>query len=254
MGMLHETLAVIGDLTGKKDVVFKETLKIFKDKHHLFSGEIKTLEMFDEERKQEEVSEQTEMATTVMARLEYTSKSFINFWDAKIQKESANQKATADVLVNEQIILKAVPVTFLLEMENELANLRKVYMSIPTQKQDVEWEEDTSSGKHHFKAKHSKIALRSEKKSVFKTIAEATKEHPAQVKEVMQTRAIGRYITKQWTGTITPAKKAMMLERLDTIRMAIKKARQVANRQKVEKLAVGQTIFTFINKGISNAL
>lgn len=246
--MLHEILAVIGDLKGTKDKIFKESIKTFTDRDHHFKGMNRKLEMFDESRAGEETEEHKAMVTTVHDKLEYTKKSFIRFWDAKLMKERGNQEAKGDIVVGDITIATDVPVTLLLEMENEMKELRKMYDSIPTLEAGVDWVKADDIGPNTWKTKHPVTANRTERVTQHKIIVPPTDRHPAQVREWNEDKAIGRYTTINWSGMITPAEKSVLLERLDQITRAIKKARQRANKQEVQPAQFGSAIFGFIHQ------
>lgn len=250
MSQLHELLAVEGDLKGEKDKIKEEAINTFNKKANHFLGAVKTLEMFDEARKEEESgsAQRQEIVTTVPDKLNYMARSFTRFWDAKLQKESANQRAKSDIVIDGKTFATDVPVTFLLTMEEELKQLRKVYDVIPTLQPGIEWTEDTQKGANYWKATHPIVTHKTEKTIDFNIIVPATKEHPAQVKELSQDRPVGKYITQNWSGMLSPAEKSIMLGKVDKILRAVKRARQRANTQEVKKLTIGNQIFDFIHK------
>jgi hypothetical protein len=249
MSQLHEILAVEGDLKGEKNKIRDETVATFTKKSNLFLGFIKRLEMFDAKKENEEAAgnERSEITTTVPEKLEYISKAFIRFWDTKLQKETANQEATADVIIEGATFFKDVPVTFLLGMEEELKQLRKVYDNIPTLQSGIDWVKDPQKGSGYWKAVHLIIKQKTKQLIQSTITVEPTKEHPAQVREWSEDVQIGKYCTENWSGMISPAQKSNALSRLDTVLRAFKKARQRANNQEVRNIRVGKQIFDFIH-------
>ncbi|MEA3385988.1 MAG: hypothetical protein U9Q89_06005 [Thermodesulfobacteriota bacterium] len=250
---LHELLAVEGDLKGEKNKVKEESVVVFSKKPNLFLGAIRLLEMFDESRKEEEAAgtERQEITTTVPAKLRYLSSAFVRFWDAKLQKEAANQEASADIMIDGVTFAKDVPVTFLLGMEDELKQLRTVYDGIPTLQPGIEWIKDPQKGPGYWKALHPLSKHKTEKTVQSKIIVPATKEHPAQIREWTEDVPVGRYTTENWSGMISPAEKSSILSKLDAILRACKKARQRANNQEVKKIAIGKQIFDFIHTDLA---
>jgi len=247
MAQLHELLAVEGDLKGEKEKIRDEAIHTFSKKPAHFLGLLKKLEMYSDSRKNEEGEERLELVTTVKDKLAYLSTSFIRFWDAKLQKESANQRAKADIIVDEKVFLKDVPVTFLLAMEEELKQLRKVYSSIPTLAPGFSWVKDDALGKDIYKNEHVVIKQKTEKTVAHKILVPASKEHPAQVEKWTEDKAIGRYVTEDWSGMISSTEKSILLGKVDNILRAIKKARQRANNEEITKIEVGKVIFDYIN-------
>ena len=249
MTQLHEILAVEGDLRGTKDKIKEETIHTFKDKQAHFYGRLKTLKMFDDTRQDEEAGseERKELVTTVHDKLKYMSKAFAKFWDVKLKKETGNQQATSDVIINGEVFAKDLPVTFLLGMEEELKQLRKVYDTIPTLQPGIDWESDTQKGEHIYKTKCPIIRHKTEQIIAYKIIVPATKEHPAQVREWSEQKPVGNYTENTWSGMLTPVGKSRMLSNLDIMLRAIKKARQRANNQKLTDDKIGATVFNFIH-------
>lgn len=249
MTQLHELLAIEGDLKGEKDKIKDETINTFSKKPNLFLGSIKTLTMFDESRAEEEAagSEIIEIQTTVAEKLKYMSGAFVRFWDAKLQKEKANQEAKADIVIDGKAILEDVPVTFLLTMEDELKQMRKVYDAIPTLQPGIDWVEDKQKGKGYYKSVNPVVKHKTEKSIESKIIVPVTKEHPAQVREWTEDKPVGKYTTQNWSGMISPAEKSVILGKLDKVLRAIKKARQRANNQETTSVEIGKTIFNYIH-------
>lgn len=249
MAQLHELLAIEGDLKGEKDKIRDETINTFSKKPNHFLGSIKTLTMFDESRAEEEAAgaEQIEIDTTVGEKLQYMSGAFVRFWDAKLQKEKANQEAKADVEIDGKAFLSSVPVTFLLAMEEELKQMRKVYSAIPTLQPGIDWVKDEQKGKGYYKSANPVVKHKTEKTVESKIIVPVTKEHPAQVREWTEDKPVGKYTTQYWSGMISPADKSVMLGKLDKVLRATKKARQRANNQETKSVEIGKAIFNYIN-------
>jgi len=249
MAHLHELLAVEGDLRGEKDKIREETLTTFSKKANLFSGFIKTLEMFDDSRREEEAGseERVELVTTVPDKLKYMSGAFIRFWDAKLQKEVSNQEAKANITIDGQEIFKDLPVTFLLSMEEELKQLRKLYEAIPTLQPGISWIKDPQKGENFYKTEHPQVRHKTEKTVQHKILVAPTKEHPAQIREWSEDKPVGRYTTEQWCGMVSSAEKSAILGKVDKMLRAVKKARQRANNQVVQERTIAKEMFDYFH-------
>lgn len=243
---LHELLAVEGDLRGEKDKIKMEATRDFSQQSHLFLGQLRSLIMFDDNRASENSSDRKDLTETVNDRLDRVLHSFSRFWDVKVQKESANQQAKADVEVDGVVILEQLPVTFLLAMEEELRQLLVVYGAIPTLQVGIAWEKDTQKGEHVYKTIYLDETKKTEKKIEHKVLVPATKEHPAQVVQWSEDRVVGKYVTESWSGMLSQVEKTLMISNIDKLLRAFKRARQRANNQEVISLSVGETIFNFI--------
>lgn len=149
MSKLHELLAVEKDAKDVFAKIMEETLKTFNQRSSHFVESRKTYSPFNNEDKDRPDEEFTPMVTTVRDKLDYSQSAIVRFIDIELQKERANQNASADIIVelpdgSSETILEKAPVTFLVQMESALDRLRKVYMEIPTIDPSKVWSIDES--------------------------------------------------------------------------------------------------------------
>ena len=242
---LHEILAVEGGLekTAKKLVL--ESKKTFA-KENLFSGSLRELNMFSDVDQHLNTSEFVKLESTVDENLSYALKAVTKHWDVVVQKDKANQIATADVVIDDITIISDVPATTLLGMESKLSELRSLFEAIPTLPPGIIWNKDNDNRAGIFKAQDDSSQFKTEKDVDFRVLYEATKEHPAQIREFNVTKNVGKYNTTRWSGMITPHRKAELLTNLETLLAAVKKARQRANNALVENKHIGKELIDFI--------
>jgi len=244
--VLHELLAVEGDLDGAHKKILDETRVIFTKKADHFMGQHRKLEMFIEDG----ISypeEHKAIDATVQSKLDYMKKTEVRYFDAMLQKEATNQNAVSDLVVDGVVLGSDLPATFLLGMETRMKHLRAAYEAIPTLQPGIEWEKDPSTGEHVYKTVRPSEKLKTETTVEPVVMYEATKEHPAQVKEASKTITVGKYSTTSWSGMITPAEKSVLLGKIDKLIRAFKQARQRANTTEVVKKSIGEAIFDYIN-------
>lgn len=248
---MHELLAVEADLQKMFLKVSAEAKETFSKRSEHFRGHDKSLKMKDDSRAFEEAAahEHKEVDSTVGDKLRYASKSAKKYFDALLQKESANQVAKADLIVEGKTLATQLPATFLLAMESRLKTLREYYAAIPTHQPGVRWIPDSAQREGVFVAADDDVREKTEKDTEFRTVASATKEHPAQVAQVQKTVVVGLFTTKKWSGMISPGEKSELLARIDTLYQAVKQARQRANQVKIESLKIGADLFDFILEG-----
>lgn len=246
---LHELLAVEQDLAGAFKNILEETTTTFTKKASHFMGAHRTLQYYDDERQRTETApeEHQAMQTTVKAKLDYQQQHITRYLDAVLQKEKTNQKATADIIVDGVTIAENIPATFLLGLEAKLKQIREVYMKIPTLQPQIEWVEDVDKGAGVFRMKHPEETYKTEKVIVPQILYEATKEHPAQVDKISETKNVGKYTKQVWSGMMTSAQKSAILGKIDKLTRAVKKARQRANSVEIDKAEIGKALFDFIN-------
>lgn len=244
--VLHELLAVEGDLDGAHKKILEETRVTFTKKQDHFMGQHRKLEMFVEDGINYP-EEHKAIDTTVQEKLDYMKKTEIRYFDAMLQKEATNQTARADLVIDGITIGSSLPATFLLGMETRLKYLRSAYEVIPTLQPGVEWEKDASQGHSIYKIAKPTEKLKTETIIEPVVLYKATKEHPAQIKEVSKVITVGKYILTSWSGMITPAEKSALLEKIDKLIRAFKQARQRANTTEVVKTSIGKELFAYIN-------
>jgi hypothetical protein len=248
MGKLYEQLAVDNDLSGKAKKIMEETINTFSKKHNLFEGFTKRLSYFEDGRQDESrvLDEDVELSDTVKDKLNYMSKSVINHLDSLGAKDKSNQVANADVVVNGEIIFKNLPATLLLSMEKKIVEIRRVFEAIPTIAPGVAWEVAGEIGEDVYKLSKMEETLKTETKVIFKSVAKATDKHPEQIAQVSETNNIGVYKKQKFSGMLRPSEKSEMLQRIDILMGAVKKARQRANSVEIAECNIGRVLFDFI--------
>jgi len=253
-GKLHELLAVEGDLEGVYKKILEESKHTFSGKPAHFVGFTKEYVPFDD--KEETVSpEQQEMTTTVHDKLTYMANHIVRYLDAVLQKEATNQIAVADLIVEGQTLAEKLPATFLLGLENKLKYIRSVYAAVPTLPPGIKWDEDKQKGKGVYSSADPEEKFRTAKTFKHKVLVpaqfpkegESGSSLPAQIERWEEQVNIGKYVTHRWSGMLTPLEKSVILERIDKLSRAVKKARQRANSTEIIKLNIGKLLFDYIN-------
>lgn len=245
MAKLHELLAVEADLQKAAQQMAADAVNTFSKKPDHFRGQVRTVSFFDDARQGENLSEEKAMVTTVDDKLEYALKFVGKYFDAILKKETANQGAKADLIVDGQTIAKDVPATFLLGMESRFKEIREMVLAIPTLEPAIKWELDPAKGDGVYSAPPT-ASMKTEKVISAIVLYEATKEHPAQVKETSKDVAVARIETHVTSGMWSPARKAVVIERIDAILRGIKKARQRANTVDVTEVYIAKSLFSYM--------
>jgi len=253
-GKLHELLAVEADLEGRARNIMNETRKIFKDKPALFMGSVRNYKPFVDDGI-DYPSEFQNLTSTVDEKLEYTGKSIVKYYDALLQKEATNQVAKADLVVDGVVLATDLPATFLLGMESRLRKVREVYAHIPTLAVGTEWHKDEAKGEGIWVVSHPEETMKTQRTTKSKVLYEAKfpkegeggQSIPAVIDKWEEVENIGKYTRHIWSGMLTPARKSELLDRIDKLLRAVKKARQRANSTEVMRVNVGKSIMDFIN-------
>lgn len=168
-------------------------------------------------------------------------------FDVTFTKDSANMSAVADVKVDGTSLLTAVPVTYLLFLEKQLTDLHTFVAKMPILDPSENWQWD--DGQSAFR---SPVVETAKTKKTIKPVIlhPATKEHPAQVKEVSEDVVIGYWRQTRFSGALTQEKKDDILDRIHKLQQAVKFAREEANSVTVTKKEVAGAIFSYVFSGV----
>jgi hypothetical protein len=252
MAKLHEILAVGGDAVTTANKVNEEAIGTFTKKPDHFLRSVTSVEHLSDDERNLDTTEHKDMVTTVFEKLRYLIRSNARAHDITLSKEATNQKAMADIEIDGKTIASNVPATFLLGLENKLAELRKVYEAMPTLAPGPEWLLDPTlrSGGGVYRSVHPDQRFRTRKSVRPIILVPATQHHPAQVTTVNEDPAVAKVTVQTWSGMISSAQKSDLLGRVDQLRQAVKRARQRANNVEVDNRKIGEAMFEFIHNGI----
>lgn len=248
--VLHELLAVEQGLAETANRVQGGTTKTLETKRSLFEGMTKAHEVFDEDAQHlKQATEIKEVQDTVDGQLDFLNVEIARYWDVILQKEEANQRAKADIVVDGQVLATDVPSIVLLSLEKKLASLVATYNAIPTLDASKAWEVDPNYDKHGvFRTKHDTERQHTRVVKDWIEVSPATKEHKAQIVQDEKTEVIGKYIISEFSGAISSLDKAERIQRLMKLSRAVKSARQRANNTVVNTdLKFGKPLLDYIN-------
>jgi len=238
---LHQTTAII---KGVKARVYSEVTNLHKEsqKPDLFNGFSKTYQKKDEEG-EEYPPENKRVVLAFSEVLKKLAKLQTEVFDLTAQQEWANTRARADVVLDGQVLLPDVPVTYLLFLEKQITDIRTFVDKMPTLDENKDWTADPNSR-----------LFRTEKVSTHKTKKvqrpivkyHATEQHPAQTEMITEDVITGWWHTVYQSGALPLPKKEELLDRIDKFLRAVKVAREAANDQEVEEHKVGDAVFRYL--------
>lgn len=239
---LFQHVVIEAEVKGAVEKIKSETMKLFKSGGHFegLSKEYKPLSDSGDPLPRED----KQVVTTVPARLDWTRKPFVALFDYEVTRDASNQVAKADVIIRGETIAEDVPASSLLTLEKQLRFVREYYDAIPTLDLAAKWEE--SSGQENIWQSGPDLSFRYRKESSAVVLYPATKEHPAQVKEVTSDVHIGTFKAMAFSGKIHPRDKADYLTRIDELIEAVKDARMRANDIPVIEAKIGDAFFDYI--------
>lgn len=168
---------------------------------------------------------------------------FADFLNLSLTLDTGNTLAKTDVVVDGVTVLADVPVTSLLLLEKQLNDLATLTSKLPTPDAAERWEYD--AGQDLLVAAPTRTVRTKKVKKVLVRY-EATKEHPAQTETYDDDVAVGDWTTSLFSGRITSARKAEIVDRVRRLRDAVKVARERANGIEVDKRTDGDGLLRFL--------
>ena len=159
-------------------------------------------------------------------------------------REYGNCVAKADIVVDEVVLVKDVPVTYLLFLEKQLNDIYTYVKSLPTLDAGENWHYD---GTQDLWASDASQSARTKKLTRPFVLYEATDKHPAQVKEVSEDVRVGTWTTVKYSGALDAKSQNELIIRVEKLQVAVKFAREKANEYQVEKQEVAKSIISYLN-------
>ena len=163
--------------------------------------------------------------------------------DIAATQDWANTEAAADVVVDDEVILAAVPVTYLMFLEKQLADIRSFVQALPILPIDRDWDYDANRG---YYVTEPKETAKTKKITEFVVAYEATTEHPAQIKEVTKDVVEGTWSLVELAGAEPRDRVDELLSRVDKLIKAVIQAREEANDLEVERRSTADAVFSYL--------
>jgi hypothetical protein len=220
----------------------------FTDLHHLvlkpapLSGIARVYQPRDDEGDQLP-PESTRVQVRAADVLRQVSETLTRLFDVVATKDLTNCSARADVVVDDETILRSVPATTLLFLEKQLGDLHTFVAKLPVLDPAEEWLFDTTRDCH---ATVPAKTTRTKKIPHNHVRAEATEHHPAQVDTWMEDIIVGTWTTTKLSGALPASRVAELTARVTALREAVKHAREEANCAEVHDARIGKQVFDFL--------
>ncbi len=243
MSKLHEVLAATSDVDNRNTDVIHETAHMFHN-GTAFVGNHKSFTPYDEDGLKKP-TEGKNIVTTVPERLAYTGSFIANAINLFVSKEQTNAsgKATADIIVNgETFNLSAIA---LLALEREVNKIKNLVAHIPVFDASINWIDNSDERADTYKTEEQ-LSYSTEATIEVVVVAEATKEHKAQLREAKVTRQVGVYKSVNKSGMISSATKATMTAKVNALLTEIKTARSRANECEAVLTNIGNEITKYL--------
>lgn len=164
-------------------------------------------------------------------------------FDVTATKDVTNCSAKADLVVDGQTLAKDLPVTYLLFLEKQLAELKTFVSKLPTLDPAETWSFDETRDCY---ATAPAQTVRTKKVPRNHVLAPATDKHPAQVQMYTEDVVVGRWTTTKFSGALPAREVSDMLARLGRLLEAVQQAREAANLAAVVDVNPGAAILGYL--------
>jgi hypothetical protein len=216
------------------------------EKKQLFAGLSRTYRPKDEEDGDRLPPESVSVQIKSTDVLKQLTQVLTRLFDVTATKDAANTRAKADVVVDGTVIAAAVPVTTLMFFEKELEKIAAFVGRVPLLDPAIQWSYDDSVGVFRSAPVET---VRTKKVPKNHVLAEATKEHPAQVQMFTEDIPVGMWSKTEFSGAMKADDVAAIASRVDKLRTAVKFAREEANSIAVEDVHYGENILNYLFEG-----
>lgn len=164
-------------------------------------------------------------------------------FDVTLTKDVANGAAKATIVVDGTVLASDIPVTYLLFLEKQLADLLTFVTKLPVLDAAEAWSYDEATDAY---ATPPTQTTRSKKVPRNHVKAEATDKHPAQVEMYFEDVLVGYWTTVKFSGALPQARVNELKARVIKLSEAVKIAREQANSTVITDQKVGDKIFGYL--------
>ncbi|GAB2928875.1 hypothetical protein ACFMQL_03815 [Nonomuraea fastidiosa] len=241
MTKLNQILAVEKGV--KSDVQRKVTDAYNRiQKAPLLSGLSRTYQPIDDEGEQLP-PESTRVQVQAEEVLKDVGTALTRLFDVTATKDWANCEAKADVVVDGEVLLEDVPVTYLLFLEKQLSEVYAFVSKLPTLDPAETWTRDEATDTWRTEPVKT---TRTKKVPRNHVLAEATDKHPAQVQVYNEDVVVGYWTKIAFSGAMPQRRVNELLARVQKLQDAVKYAREEANGTEVVDRKIGDKVFAYL--------
>lgn len=164
--------------------------------------------------------------------------------DVIATQEFANCDAKADIVVDGVTVARQVPVSYMLFLEKQVDVVKGIVQKIPVLTQDVKWNRSVSD--NNIFVTDPVTTNRTKKVPKSFTKSPATEYHPAQVEMFTEDVIVGTWSKIDTSSAIPASERDAMLKKIESLREAVKMAREEANSITVTDQKIGKSVLDFV--------
>lgn len=157
------------------------------------------------------------------------------WWDVIASCEYGNQQASADLVVDGQVLVRQATVPLLLFLDKRFKDLRTFIEKLPTLDPNEDWEKDANSDLYKTPRQ---TTHRTRKVSRPLVLYPATPEHPAQTQMVSEDEVAGWWDSVKTSGALPVPRQRELLARVDKLIRGVKFAIEEANRTATPEIKI----------------
>lgn len=241
MTQLNQLLAISkGAKRESADAFTKAYQKL--GKADMFSGLVRTYEPLsdDGERFPAESKKVILKGSVIINEVQRNLKRLL---DVACQIDVTNASARADVVVDDQTILRDIPATHLIMLEKQLDDLSTFVSKLPVLDPAHDWHWDDTND--CWRTEDIKTSRQQKVPQVLVKYA-ATDKHPAQTDVYMADVLAGYWTTAKLSGALPQARITQLQGRISKLSAAVKSAREKANMTVVPESVESSPIIDFL--------
>jgi hypothetical protein len=165
------------------------------------------------------------------------------YWNVTAAKEWTNCEASADVKLDEKVLLEKVPVGYLLFLEKQLVNIATFIKKLPVLDPAESWHFDSAQNCYttkHVEQVRTKKILRNHTKFA------GDENHPPQVDVYTEDVQVGTWRVVKSSGALERKDVATMTTRVEALQRAVKMAREQANLVEAKRPKCADKVFAYL--------
>jgi hypothetical protein len=181
------------------------------------------------------------VAITAENALAEAKKYSVPAMDVVATKDATNQHANADLIVDGEVLVPAVPISHLLWLEDYFAEWRKFLTALPVLNPTRAWHEDKDRGIH---VSSTDVTARFLRTTVALQLHGGNDKFSPAAQPIEKEVKVGTYSDTDLSGAVKESRKKQLLANCDTLQAAVRDAIARANQTVAVEVSEGDLLLT----------